>query len=200
MSQDLSFNHYFVHLFCDINFYVQCAKILSCTIVISRWNPTNHGKFGPCFYFLLRFNLHNCLHCLHQLCSFLYLDKKEAIEHKLCSKIKPYLGRIKRGLWLRILYQMQMFSGNDFEAKMCHLVHHSCFAVYHGTAAHRNLRSRKFSIWPQIIAFGSLLECSPRHFAQSYLRFPSKLWVSLNFFQFGNARFEKEKTPIKVYD
>ena len=183
-----------------MDFYVQCAKILVCTIVISRCDPKNHGIFGPCFYFMLWFNHHNCQHSLHKLCSFLYLDKKKAIEHKLSSKIKPYLGRRKRGLRLQIIYQMQMFPGNDFEAKMCHLVHHSYFAVYHGTAPHKDHRFSKFSFWPQKLAFGHLLEYSPWNCARSYLRLPSKLRASLHFFQFGDACFEEEKSPKKVYD
>jgi hypothetical protein len=89
---------------------------------------------------------------------------------------------------------MQMFSENDYEAKMCHLVHHSYFADCHGTAAHRDYR---FSYSP---AFGHLLEYSPQHCARPYLRFPSKHRASLHFFQLGDARFEKEKSPIKIYD
>jgi hypothetical protein len=148
-----------------MDFYVQCAKILLCTLVISRWHQRNHGIFGPCFYFMLTLNHHNCQHRLHQLCSILYIDKREEIKHKPCSKIKPYLGRRQRGLRLHIIYQMQMFSGNDFEAKMCHLVHHSYFAVYHSLAAYRDYRFSRFSFWRNKITFGHLLEYSPQHCA-----------------------------------
>ena len=93
-----------------------------------------------------------------------------------------------------------MFSVNDFEAKMCHLVHHSYFAVYHGLAAYRDYRFSRFSFWRKKITFSHLLEYPPQPCASSYLRFLSKLRVSLHFFHFGDARFEKEKTRIKVYD
>ena len=89
---------------------------------------------------------HGCQHCVYQHCRFLYLNKKETIEQKGGSEIKTYVGGRKRRTRLQIIYSMQMFSGNDVEAKICYLVHHSGLVNFHSIAAHNYCR---WSYWPK---------------------------------------------------
>ena len=101
------------------------------------------------------FNNDDCQLSVYQHCRFLYNNKKKTIEQKEGSEIKPYVNGRKRRIWLKIIYFVQMFSGNDVVAKMCYLVHYSDLVVFHSIAAHKDCRS---SYWQKKSSSGRLLE------------------------------------------